>query len=58
MSQHVVLFTDAVIAFEQDMYDVDENGGSVMVCIDSGVTGGFQTVLTVSLSAADGKASE
>ena len=29
-----------------------------MVCIDSGVTGGFQAVLTVYLSASDGKASE
>ena len=46
------------MAFVEDMYDVDENGGSVMVCIDSGVTGGFQAVLTVSLSAADGKASK
>ena len=46
------------MAFVQDMYYVDENDGSVTVCIDSDVTGGFQTVLTVSLTAADGKASE
>ena len=46
------------MSFEQSAYEIDEDGGSVMVCVDSGVTGGFQTALTVSLSASDGKASK
>ena len=31
---------------------------SVSVCVESGVTGGFETALTVSLSAQDGTACE
>ena len=58
--QHIcwVCFTDAVVSFEQSAYEIDEDEGSVMVCVDSRVTGGFQTALTVSLSASNGTASE
>ena len=41
-----------------DAYDVGEEAGSVSICVDSGVTGGFQAELVVALSATDGKASE
>ena len=41
-----------------DRYDVNEDAGAVSVCVDSGVTEGFQTDLTVSLSATDGTACE
>ena len=37
-------------------YNVSEDAETVSVCIDSGVTEGFQTDLTVSLSAIDGTA--
>jgi hypothetical protein len=48
---------DAVVVFVMDEYAVNENEGAVSVCVDSGVTEGFQTDLTVSLSATDGTAS-
>ena len=35
-----------------------EETGSVSICVDSGVTGGFQAELVVTLVAMDGKASE
>ena len=41
-----------------DGYNVTEDAGAVSVCVDSGVTEGFQTDLTVSLSATDGTACE
>ena len=34
------------------------NETSVSVCVESGVTGGFETALTVGLAAQDGTASE
>ena len=41
-----------------DEYTVIENEGAVSVCVDSGVTEGFEANLTVSLSATDGTACE
>lgn len=49
---------DAVAEFVMDEQSVGEEAGSVSVCIDSGVTEGFQTDLTVTLEAADIKACE
>ena len=37
-------------------YTVGEENGTVSVCVDSGVRGGFETALTVSLTAEDGTA--
>ena len=39
-------------------YTIREDSGSVSVCVESGVTGGFETTLTVSLTAQDGTASK
>ena len=44
--------------FAIESYEVNEESGSVSICVESGVTQGFQAVLTVTLSAIDGKASE
>ena len=41
-----------------DAYVVGEEVGSLNICVDSGVTEGFQAELIVTLSAMDGKASE
>ena len=41
-----------------DTYVVGEGAGTVSLCVDSGVMGGFQTQLIVALSATDGKAGE
>ena len=37
-------------------YTVGEENGTVSVCVESGVTGGFETALTVSLTAENGTA--
>ena len=37
---------------------VNENEGAVDICVDSGVTEGFQANLTVSINATDGTACE
>ena len=47
-----------MVSFVLDEYIVNEDAGAVSVCVDSGVTEGFQADLTVSLSAADGTACE
>ena len=39
-----------------DAYTVGEGSKSVSVCVESGVTGGFETALIVSLTAQDGTA--
>ena len=39
-----------------ETYTVGEENGTVSVCVDSGVRDGFETVLTVSLTAEDGTA--
>ena len=46
------------MAFEETMYFAHEVTEVVEVCVDSGVTGGFQTNLTVVIAANDGRASE
>ena len=35
---------------------VQEGSGSLSICVESGVMGGFETALTVSLTAQDGTA--
>ena len=52
------LFVDALVQFEVLTYTVDEEDGDVEICVDSGVTDGFETDLIVVLMAIDGKASE
>ena len=52
------LSLDAEVRFVVDSYTFNEEAGDVMVCIDSDVTGGFQTDLVVSVTAIDGKAGE
>ena len=49
---------DAQVRFVTDEYRIGEESGSVSVCVESGVTGGFQTALTVGLAAQDGTASK
>ena len=51
-------FTDAEVRFVSDELRTQEESGSVSVCLESGVMGGFETTLTVSLSAQDGTACE
>ena len=51
-------FSDAQVHFMMGSHTVNEETGEVIVCIGSGITGGFQTGLTVELSAEDGKASQ
>ena len=50
------IIVDAEVMFVQHEYPVEEKAGSVTVCVDSGVTGGFEMALTVSLTAQDGTA--
>ena len=56
--RQIAAFTDAEIGFDEDHYSVGEETGAVNVCIDSGVTQGFQADLTVYLSVFDGTASK
>ena len=53
-----MIFSDAVVGLLMDGYSVNEDAGAVKVCIDSGVTGGFQANLTVTLNTTDGTACE
>ena len=46
-----------MVIFEDIAYTVNEDDGSVDICVDSGVTQGFEADLSVSLRAMDGKAS-
>ena len=48
---------DAEVRFVTDEYRIGEDSGSVSVCVESGVSGGFETALTVGLAAQDGTAS-
>ena len=52
------VFADAVVVVQMPVMDVDEESGSAGICVESGVTEGFETALTISLMANDGKASE
>lgn len=49
---------DAEVRFVTDDYMIGEESGSLSVCVESGVMGGFETALTVSLTAQDGTAGE
>ena len=51
-------FTEAVLVFLEDEYVIEEESGSVSICMESGVISGFETALTVSLTAQDGTACE
>ena len=53
-----IFFADAVVVVQMEAMDVNEEGGYASICVESGVTDGFETALTVSLMANDGKASE
>ena len=46
-----------MVIFEDITYTVNEDDGSVDICVDSGVTDGFEANFSVSLKAMDGKAS-
>ena len=51
-------FTVAVLEFLEDEYVVEEEGGSVSICVESAVISGIEAALTVSLTAQDGTACE
>ena len=53
-----IFFADAVVVVQMEAMDVNEESGYASICVESGVTDGFETALTVSLMANDGKASE
>lgn len=55
---HKTLFSDSVVSLVNDNITAMENNESVMICIDSGVTGSFEAVLTVNLTITEGKATE
>ena len=57
-NKHYVIFADAVVVLQMAVMDVNEDSGSASICMESGVTEGFEAALTVSLIAHDGKASE
>ena len=52
------VFADAVAVAQMPVMDVNEESGSADICVESGVTEGFETALTISLMENDGKASE
>ena len=52
----LIITTDASVSFERIEYSVSEDAGAVSICVDSGVTEGFQTDMTVTLSVHDGTA--
>ena len=51
-------FADAAVRFVMSVYSINEEAGDVDICVDSGVTAGFETDLVVGFMATDGKASE
>ena len=51
-------FADAEVGFVASVYSINEEAGDVDICVDSGVTEGFETDLVVGFMATDGKASE
>ena len=53
---YISFFSDAVVSFVMDTYVVGEEAGSVSICVDSDVMGGFQVEFVVTLSAMNGKA--
>ena len=54
----MVKFADAVVGFVEARYSVNEDSGEVEVCVDSGVSEGFQADLVISITASSGSASE
>ena len=53
-----ILGIDAEVVFVSEDYRIGEESGSVSICVESGVSGGFETALTVGLAAQNGTASE
>ena len=53
---HIYCITDAVVEFEMASYEVNEEALNFVICIDTGITAGFQTDLVISITATDGKA--
>ena len=51
-------FADAEVEFVMTEYSINEEAGSIGICVNSGVTQGFETDLVVGFMATDGKASE
>ena len=49
---------DAEVRFVTDEYMIGEGSGSLSVCVESGVMGGFETALTISLTVQDKTAGE
>ena len=54
----LLLFLDSVVVMANSSLLVNEDDGSVRICVDSGITGSLQTELLVTLSAFAGKASK
>ena len=54
---HTYIFlTDAVVVMVNSFQSVNEDDGSVRICVDSGITGSVQSELIVTLSASVGSA--
>ena len=51
-------FLDSVVVMVNSSQSVNEDDGSVRICVDSGITGSLQTELLVTLSSFAGKASK
>ena len=51
-------FIDSVVVMVNSSQSVNEDDGSVKICVDSGITGSLQTELAVTLSSFSGKASK
>ena len=58
MACSYAFFADAEVGFVASVYSINEEAGDVDICVDSGVTAGFETDLVVGFMATDGKASE
>ena len=56
--EHKCVGADALVKFVEELYTINEDDGGVEVCVDSGVSEGFQTSLSVFIAASSGTASE
>ena len=52
----ISLFADSVVVMVNSSQSVNEDDGSVSVCVDSGITGSLQTELLVTIAASVGSA--
>ena len=53
-----LLFTDSVVMMVNSSQSINEDDGSVSICVDSGITGSVQTYLIVTVFSIVGKASK